>query len=35
MLQWLGLPIAASAHAGEVDRIMVLIHWLMVVLFVG
>ena len=24
MLEWLGLPVAASAHAGEVDRIMVL-----------
>jgi cytochrome c oxidase subunit 2 len=35
MLQWLGLPVAASAHAGEVDHIMVLIHWLMLVLFVG
>ena len=35
MLEWLGLPVAASAHAGEVDRIMVLIHWLMLVLFVG
>jgi cytochrome c oxidase subunit 2 len=35
MLQWLGLPVAASVHAGEVDRIMVLIHWLMLVLFVG
>lgn len=35
MLEWLGLPIAASAHAAEVDRIMVLVHWLMLVLFVG
>ena len=35
MLEWLGLPVAASAHAGEVDRIMVLVHWLMVTLFVG
>ena len=35
MLEWLGLPVAASAHAAEVDRIMVLIHWLMLVLFVG
>src|SRR5918999_5588136 len=35
MLEWLGLPIAGSSHAGEVDRIMVLIHWLMLVLFVG
>ena len=35
MLDWLGLPVAASAHAGEVDRIMALVHWLMLVLFVG
>ena len=35
MLEWLGLPVAASAHAGEVDHIMVLIHWLMLVLFIG
>jgi cytochrome c oxidase subunit II len=35
MLDWLSLPVAASAHAGEVDRIMALVHWLMVVLFVG
>ena len=35
MLQWLGVPVAASAHAGEVDRILVLVHWLMLVLFVG
>lgn len=35
MLDWLGLPVAASAHAGEVDRIMVLIHWMMLLLFVG
>ena len=35
MLEWLGLPVAASAEAGDVDRIMVLVHWLMLVLFVG
>jgi cytochrome c oxidase subunit 2 len=35
MLDWLGMPVGASAHAGNVDRIMVLVHWLMVVLFVG
>ena len=35
ILSWLGLPVAASAHAGEVDQIMALIHWLMLVLFVG
>lgn len=31
----LGLPVAASAHAGEVDHTMVLVHILMAVLFVG
>ncbi len=35
ILQWLGMPVGASAHAGEVDRIMALVHWLMLVLFVG
>ena len=35
MLEWLGLPVAASAHAGDVDQTMVLVHWLMLVLFVG
>jgi heme/copper-type cytochrome/quinol oxidase subunit 2 len=35
VLIWLGLPVAASAHAGEVDRIMALVHWLMLLLFVG
>ena len=34
-LRLLGMPPAASAHAGDVDRIMVLVHWLMIVLFVG
>jgi len=31
----MGLPLAASAHAGEVDHTMVLVHILMAVLFVG
>jgi cytochrome c oxidase subunit 2 len=35
MLQWLGLPAAASAHAADVDRLMSLVHWLMLLLFVG
>jgi cytochrome c oxidase subunit 2 len=29
------MPIGASAHAGEVDHIMALVHWLMLVMFVG
>ena len=29
------LPEAASSHAGDIDQIIVLVHWLMAVLFVG
>jgi cytochrome c oxidase subunit II len=35
MLELLGLPPAASEHAAEIDRIIVLVHWLMAFLFVG
>ncbi len=35
MLEWLGMPVAGAAHAGEVDELMALVHWLMLVLFVG
>src|SRR5687768_10057742 len=35
MLEWLGQPVAASAHAGQIDQTMALVHWLMLVLFVG
>ena len=35
MIEWLGMPVGASAHAGDLDRIMALVHWLMVALFVG
>jgi cytochrome c oxidase subunit II len=35
MLEYLGMPVAASAHAGEIDHMIVLVHWLMAVLFVG
>jgi cytochrome c oxidase subunit 2 len=35
MLELLGMPVAASAHAGDIDRIIVVIHWLMAALFVG
>jgi cytochrome c oxidase subunit 2 len=34
-LRLLGMPQAASSHAGEADHIMVLVHWLMILLFVG
>jgi cytochrome c oxidase subunit II len=35
MIEWLRMPVAASAHAGDVDQTMALVHWLMLVLFVG
>ena len=35
MSEWLGLPVAGSAQAQDVDTVMVLVHWLMLVLFVG
>ena len=35
MLNLLGLPVAASAHAGDIDEMIVLVHWLMAILFVG
>src|SRR5438094_833500 len=35
MLNWLGLPVQASQHAAEIDNMLVLVHWLMLILFVG
>ena len=35
MAELLGLPIQASAHAWEIDRMIVIIHYLMFALFVG
>ena len=35
MLNYLGMPIQASTHAAELDHMSVLVHWLMLVLFVG
>jgi cytochrome c oxidase subunit 2 len=35
MLELLGLPVAASSHAAEIDNILALVHWLMAALFVG
>ena len=35
MLELLGLPPQASTHAAEIDQMIVLVHWLMLVLFVG
>ncbi len=35
MLNYLGMPIQASTHAAEIDHMTVLVHWLMLLLFVG
>jgi len=35
MEQFLGLPPVASAHGSDIDHLIGLVHWLMVVLFVG
>ena len=35
MLNYLGLPVQASTHAAELDHMTVLVHWLMLLLFVG
>ena len=35
MANFLGMPAAASAHAGEIDQMLVYVHWLMFVLFIG
>jgi len=35
MLNLLHLPVEASTHAAEIDHMIVLVHWLMAVLFVG
>ena len=35
MLNLLGLPVEASAHAAQIDQMIVLVHWLMAVMFVG
>ena len=35
MLELLGLPPQASAHAAEIDNMIVILHWLMLALFVG
>jgi cytochrome c oxidase subunit 2 len=35
MQELLGLPAQASAHAAEIDQMIVILHWLMLVLFVG
>ena len=35
MLELLGLPPQAATHAAEIDQMTAVVHWLMLVLFVG
>ncbi len=35
MAQWLGMPALASENGAQVDELIVLVHWLMLILFVG
>jgi heme/copper-type cytochrome/quinol oxidase subunit 2 len=35
MRELLGMPVAAATHADQIDQIIVIVHWLMAVLFVG
>src|SRR6476646_4577802 len=35
MRQILGLPVLASEHGQQVDNLIIYVHWLMIVLFVG
>jgi cytochrome c oxidase subunit II len=35
MREFLQMPVAASAHAAQIDQMTVLTHWLMAILFVG
>jgi cytochrome c oxidase subunit II len=35
MYEFLQIPVAASAHAAQIDRMTILTHWLMAFLFVG
>lgn len=35
MEQWLGMPVKASAHAAEIDQMTAVMHWIMLILFVG
>ena len=34
-MNFLGMPVQASAHAAEIDHMTVLVHWLMLLLFLG
>ena len=35
MSSLLGMPVQASQHAADIDQMTILVHWLMLVLFIG
>src|SRR5436305_13819637 len=35
MKELLGLPVLASEHGQQVDNLIIYVHWLMIVLFIG
>src|ERR1041385_6760003 len=35
MMERFGLPVRASQHAGELDQLNAIVHWLMLLLFIG
>jgi cytochrome c oxidase subunit 2 len=35
MQEWLGMPLDAAAHGAEIDQMTVIMHWIMLILFVG
>jgi hypothetical protein len=35
MLNSLGLPVQASTHTADIDQMIALVHWLMLVLFIA
>ena len=35
MARWLGLPVSAAEHAPQLDFMNEVVHWMMLVLFIG
>jgi len=35
MMEWLSMPVNASTHGGQIDQLMLYMHWLMAILFLG
>jgi len=35
MMEWLSMPVNASTHGAQIDQLMLYMHWLMGILFVG